>query len=306
ASVVLVTGTSLNSFPSAVANYDTTTSYPALLSRVIISALLSGIGLAMLLVVLVGSGEVLYRERLPQHLAIPRLWQRKALASKRVFLSFVLGYALVAFFLAYQVAFYLIAEKFGAWSPAEVPYDDMLNTAFPWIAVLFAGFFPALSEEFISRAFSIPFLEHICRSRIAAIIIAGFIWGFGHATYPNQPFFIRGLEVGIAGVILGFLLFRFGLVPLLIWHYTVDALYTALLLFRSGNTYYIVSAGIASLAFAIPMLISIALYIRNRGFIPDEDLSNASIPINPPPVRAPREAEPISYPPAQPVTKARL
>ncbi|HEY8132740.1 MAG TPA: type II CAAX endopeptidase family protein [Thermoanaerobaculia bacterium] len=305
ASVVLVTGTSLNSFPSAVANYDTTTSYPAFLSRVIISALLSGIGLAMLLVVLVGSGEVLYRERLPQHLAIPRLWQRKALASKRVFLSFVLGYALVAFFLAYQVAFYLIAEKFGAWSPAEVPYDDMLNTAFPWIAVLFAGFFPALSEEFISRAFSIPFFERIFRSPIAAIIIAGFIWGFGHATYPNQPFFIRGLEVGLAGVMLGFLFFRFGLLPLLIWHYTVDAIYTALLLFRSGNTYYIVSAGVASLAFAIPMLISLALYLRHRGFIADDDLSNATIPIKPAPERVVREAEAITYPPAQNVSPTR-
>jgi membrane protease YdiL (CAAX protease family) len=304
---ILGSGSALNSFPIAKASYDTAMTYPAFLARVLLGAfLLSGIGAALLIALVVGSGEVMYRERLPQHLAIPRLWQRKALASKRVFLSFVIGYTLVAFFLAYQVAFYLIAEKFGAWSPAEVPYDEMLNTAFPWIAVLFAGFFPALSEEFISRAFSIPFFERIFRNRLFAIILAGFIWGFGHATYPNQPFFIRGLEVGLAGVILGFLLFRFGLVPLLIWHYTVDALYTALLLFRSGNAYYVVSAGVASLAFAIPMLISIALYIKNRGFIPDEDLSNATIPIRPAPVRGLREIEPIAYPPAEPVSKTRL
>src|SRR5579872_217652 len=142
ASVILVTGTSLNSFPSAVADYDTTSSYSAFLARVVVNALLGGIGVAMLLAVIVGSGEVLYRERFPRHLAISKLWRRDALASKRVFLSFVIGYALVAFFLAYQVAFYLIADRFGAWSPAEVPYDEMLNTAFPWIAVLFAGFFP--------------------------------------------------------------------------------------------------------------------------------------------------------------------
>src|SRR5712675_283082 len=141
----------------------------------------------------------------------------------------------------------------------------MLNTAFPWIAVLFAGFFPALSEEFMSRAFSIPFFEKVLRSRVAAIIAAGFIWGFGHATYPNQPFYIRGVEVGCAGVLIGIL-------PLLIWHYTVDALYTAMLLLRSGNNYYSVSGGLASLVFAIPMLVSIALYVRNRGFVPDDDL----------------------------------
>ncbi|HKB79494.1 MAG TPA: type II CAAX endopeptidase family protein, partial [Thermoanaerobaculia bacterium] len=220
AAVVLVTGVALNSFPVALAGYDTNSSYPAFLAQFGFGALLQGFGVAMLLAVIVGSGEVLYRQRFPRHLAIPRLWRGRALASKRVFRSFVIGYTLVAFFLAYQVAFYLIADKFGAWAPADVPYDDMLNTAFPWLAVLFAGFFPALSEEFLSRAFSIPFFERVFRSRIAAIIVAGFIWGFGHATYPNQPFFIRGVEVGMAGVLLGFLLFRFGLLPLLIWHYT--------------------------------------------------------------------------------------
>ncbi|HEY8848130.1 MAG TPA: CPBP family intramembrane glutamic endopeptidase, partial [Thermoanaerobaculia bacterium] len=306
ASIVLVTGVALNSWPLTLANYGTTTSYPAFVAQNIIFALLQGIGFGMLLVVVVGSGEVLYRERMPQQLAIPRLWQRRALTSKRVFLSFIIGYALVAFFLAYQVVFYLIAEKFGAWAPAEIPYDEMINTAFPWIAVLFAGFFPSLSEEFLSRAFSIPFFERLFRSRIAAIILAGFIWGFGHATYPNQPFFIRGLEVGLAGVLLGFLFFRFGLLPLLIWHYTVDALYTALLLMRSGNTYYVVSSALASLVFAVPMLIAIVLYVRNRGFEPDEDLSNATLPTLPPPPRTEETVEAVELPPRIAVTRVRV
>jgi membrane protease YdiL (CAAX protease family) len=304
-SVVLMTGVALNSYPIALAGYDTTTSYAAFLTQMFVGAVLQGVGVGMLLVVIVGAGEVLYRERLPQHLAIPRLWSRHVLTSKRVFLSFVLGYTLVAFFLAYQVVFYLVADKFGAWAPADVPYDEMLNTAFPWIAVLFAGFFPALSEEFMSRAFSIPFFERLLRSRVAAIVLAGFIWGFGHATYPNQPFYIRGVEVGCAGVLIGFLLYRFGLLPLLIWHYTVDALYTALLLLRSGNRYYVISSGLASLVFAVPMLIAIVLYIRNRGFIADGDLSNATLPVVPPPPK--REAEIVtSAVPTVAVTRNRV
>jgi membrane protease YdiL (CAAX protease family) len=299
AAVVLVTGVALNSYPGALADYDTTTSFPAFLAQFSFLAVLQGVGVGMLLIVIVGSGEVLYRQRFPQHLAIPRLWTRRALASKRVFRSFILGYTLVAFFIGYQVAFYVIAEKFGAWSPAEVPYDDILSSALPWVAVLFAGFFPALSEEFLSRAFSIPFFERVLRSRVAAVVVAGFIWGFGHATYPNQPFYIRGVEVGLAGVLIGTLLFRFGLLPLLIWHYTVDALYTALLLLRSGNTYYIVSGALSSLVFAIPMVISIVLYVRNRGFVPDADLSNATLPVKPPPEHAPREEGPVELPPAQ-------
>ncbi|HEY2321526.1 MAG TPA: CPBP family intramembrane glutamic endopeptidase, partial [Thermoanaerobaculia bacterium] len=234
ASVILTAGAALNSYPAAVASYDTTTSFPAFIAQyAVFYVAMPAFGTAMLLVVLCGAGEVLFRERSPQQIAIPRIWSFRALGSKRVFRSFVLGYTLVPFFLAYQVVFYIIASKFGAWSPLEVPYDEMLNSAFPWMAVLFAGFFPALSEEFMSRAFSLPFLERILRSRIAAIVVAGFIWSFGHSTYANQPFYIRGVEVGIAGIALGFLFFRFGLLPLLIWHFTVDAFYTALLLFRS-------------------------------------------------------------------------
>ncbi|MDP9360467.1 MAG: CPBP family intramembrane metalloprotease [Acidobacteriota bacterium] len=306
AAVILVTGTALNSWPSALAGYNTTNSYPAFLAQFAFGALLQGAGVAMMLVVIVGAGEVMFRERLPRQLSVARIWNRRALTSKRVFLAFVLGYTLVAFFMGYQVAFYLIADKFGAWAPAEVPYDDMLNTAFPWIAVLFAGFFPALSEEFMSRAFSIPFFERVLRSRVAAIIAAGFIWGFGHATYPNQPFYIRGVEVGCAGVLIGFLMMRFGILPLLIWHYTVDALYTAMLLLRSGNRYYVVSGGLASLVFAIPMLLTIALYIRNRGFAPDDDLSNDTLPLKPVPERPEVTAGPAWTFPAMPVTRGKI
>ncbi len=303
--IVLTAGNGINSYPGTLAGYETTESFAAFVAKYFLGILMSGFGLAMFLVVLTGAGEPLYRERLPRHLALPRLWTRRALTSKRVFRSFVLGYSMVAFFLAYQVAFYLIAGKFGAWSPAEVPYDEMLSSRFPWIAVLFAGFLPAMSEELMSRAFSVPFFEKVFRSRIAAIIVAGFIWGFGHATYANQPFYIRGVEVGLAGVLLGFLLYRFGLLPLLIWHYTVDALYTAFPLFRSGNRYYVVSAGLASLVFAIPMLLSIAFYFRNRGFIPDDDLTNATLPTAPtPPPTLHGSAVPL--PEAIPVTRPRV
>ncbi|HYC63050.1 MAG TPA: CPBP family intramembrane glutamic endopeptidase [Thermoanaerobaculia bacterium] len=280
--VVLLIASAVNELPAELAYYDTTTSYPAFLGKITLLSALRSVGFAMLLIVICGAGEVLYRERLPKQLAIPRLSSPKALSSRRVFIGMILGYTLVPLFMAYQVVFYLTAHKFGAWAPAEVPYDDMLNSALPWVAVMFAGFFPAFSEEFLSRAFAIPFLQKLVRSRFFAIVLAAFIWGFGHAAYPNQPFWIRGVEVGLAGVVAGLLMERFGLLPLLIWHYTIDAVYTATLLFASGNTYYIVSAAIASLLFAIPLVASIALYLRNRGFIPDDDLSNNTIPTTPP------------------------
>jgi membrane protease YdiL (CAAX protease family) len=306
ACVLLVGGSAINEMPSQLAYYDTTTSYPAFLGTLAFNAALQSVGMAMLLIVVCAAGEVLYRQRLPKQLAMPRLWTPKALSSRRVFLSMILGYALVPLFIAYQVIFYLVGHRYGAWAPAEVPYDDLLNSALPWVAVAFAGFFPALSEEFLSRAFAIPLLQRLVRSRFAAIVFAAFIWGFGHSGYPNQPWWIRGVEVGVAGIVAGLLMERFGLLPLLIWHYTIDAFYTATLLFSSGNTYYIVSAAIASLLFAIPLVLSIALYLRNRGFVPDDDLSNDTIPVSPPPPHPEVAVAVAQFPPPMPPTRARI
>src|SRR5436853_141375 len=58
--VVLVTGVALNSYPGALADYDTTTSFPAFIAQFSFLAVLQGVGVAMLLIVIVGSGEVLY------------------------------------------------------------------------------------------------------------------------------------------------------------------------------------------------------------------------------------------------------
>lgn len=307
AGLLLVGGVALNSVPAQLSYYDTTTSYAAFVGGIGLQAALQSIGTAMMLIIICGAGEVLYRERLPRQLAMPRVWTPKALTSKRVFISLVVGYALVPLFMAYQALFYLGARRFGAWAPAEVPYSDILNSAFPWVAVLFAGFFPAFSEEFLSRAFAIPFFQRILHSRMTAIVVAGFIWGFGHATYPNQPFWIRGVEVGIAGIVAGLLMDRFGLLPLLIWHYTIDAVYTATLLFTSGNTYYVVTAAVASLIFVIPLIASISLYVRNRGFVPDDDLTNAAMPTAPaPPAPEPAAAEGAPLPPPVKLTRRRV
>ena len=305
ASVILTAGVALNSMPAQFAHYDTQTSYAAFLAELAFFAIVECLGTAMLLIVVCGAGEVLYRQRAPGHLALPRIWNRRALGSRRVFLALILGYALVPLFIAYQVIFYLTANHFGAWAPAEVPYDDLLNSALPWFVVLFAGFFPAFSEEFMSRAFAIPLLQRAMHSRLAAIVLAGFIWGFGHSGYPNQPFYIRGIEVGLVGVVAGFLMDRFGLLPLLIWHYTIDAVYTATLLFASGNAYYVASAAAASLIFAFPLVAAIVLYVRNRGFVPDDDLSNETLPVSPPP---PSRAIPptAEFPPAVRTTPARI
>lgn len=264
----------LNSIPLALYEYDTTQSFGAFLGNTVVMGIMSGLGVACWIALFGAAGEPLYRRMLPRAHALGRYLTPAGFRSKSFLKGLLLGYALTAFFMAYQAVFYVVATRFGAWAPAETPYSNLLNTQFPWITVLLIGFLPAVTEEFSNRMFSVPFYHRLTKNRWVAILAAGFVWGFLHAGYPNQPFYIRGLEVGLAGCLIGALLLRFGIFPLLVWHFSVDALYTALLLLRSNNLYYVLTGGFAALILIVPLIVAIVFYLRRGGFRPEEDLTN--------------------------------
>ncbi|RPH96538.1 CPBP family intramembrane metalloprotease [candidate division KSB1 bacterium] len=269
----------INEFPLELYGYETTASWSGFLLETILLAIFSSFGAGIAIFGLTAATETIYRERYGHQMAIPRMFTAQALRTKSAFKNILLGVTLTAFFFAYQIVFYLTANRFGAWSPSDVPYDNLLNTAMPWLAVLFIGFFPAVTEEFMSRAFSIPFLQMLFRNKATwlAVLIPAFIWGFGHAEYPNEPFYIRGLEVGLAGIIIGIIMLKFGILAPLIWHYTVDALYTALLLFRSDNPYFIITAAVATGLLVVPLLVALIAYLRKGQFAPETGLLNRDV-----------------------------
>ena len=116
--------------------------------------------------------------------------------------------------------------------------------------------------------FAIPFLSKLLRYVPIAVVLAAFIWGFGHAGYPQQPFWIRGVEVGIGGVALGLIMLRWGILPTLVWHYSVDAMYTALLLLRSHHPYFVFSGAASAGIMVLPVLVAGIAYLRRGGFEP--------------------------------------
>ena len=266
----------LNSFSLAQFGYQTTDSYSSFLSSYLWISLLQALGIGVGIFLLVGGSETEYREGFPKQIALRRYFSWQGLRSRSFLLANVVGITLTFFFFAYQTVFYLAANKLGAWAPADVPFTDLLNTRFPWITVLYIGFYPAVSEEMMFRAFSIPFLRKFLRSLPLAVVLSAFTWGFGHSAYPNQPFFIRGLEVGLGGIVMGLIMLRFGILATLIWHYSVDAFYTAFLLIRSPNHYMMISGAVAAGIMLIPLLVALAAYWRSGTFSEDQSLSNAA------------------------------
>jgi len=153
---------SLNEFPLAEFGYPTTDGYSSFVMQKLLQALLGALGWGGALFLITAGAEVLYREAFPGKVSLGRLFSVRGLRTKRFFLGTILGVTLCAVFIAYQTVFYIVAYKYGAWSPADVPYSDLLNTKFPWLFVLFGGYFRRIRREFSSACLPFHFFARWC------------------------------------------------------------------------------------------------------------------------------------------------
>ncbi|MFI5058902.1 MAG: CPBP family intramembrane glutamic endopeptidase [Candidatus Acidiferrales bacterium] len=269
----------LNEWPLARASYDTNSSYGTFIFEQLAKAVLFGLGSALTISLILPGAEPLYRASQPDRLRLREAFTPRGLRSKEFFSSSVVGLSMASAHIGFIVAFYMIASRFGAWAPQEINYENSVNTAFPWIAGVAIGLLASTSEEFLFRLFAVPFLHRVTRSRVLAVILPAFAWSFLHSAYPNEPPYIRGLEVGLIGIVAGIVMLRWGILATLIWHYTVDASLVGLLLIRSNSLYFRVSGAIVAAAALAPLAFSAISYLTRDGFEAAEDLLNRAKPI---------------------------
>jgi hypothetical protein len=263
-----------NSLPFFIDSMPTSSPYMQSLLYGLLLGLGSGAGVFFYLILAAAPGEPLYRASQPEMLALLKLPTLGAIRTREFFRATVAGYGFAAVHLAFVVAFYLVGRRFGVWSPQDVNYSDFLSTGLPWIYPLTISLMASTSEEFWFRLLAIPLLKRYLRSTWLAVLIPAFLWGFLHSNYPQQPGYIRGIEVGIIGVAAGFLMLRFGILATLIWHYTVDAVMIGMFLFHGGSWYFQLSGCLVAGAVLFPLAVSLVFYWRHGGFLVDPSLLN--------------------------------
>lgn len=279
-----------NEWPLERAGYDTNSSYAGfLVSRMVLAALL-GIAVGLVVSLTMAGGEPLYRRLQPDKLRLNALFSLPGIRSKEFFRSCVIGLAMAAGHISFVVLFYLLGKRFGVWAPQDLNYTNAVSTAIPWIFPLTIGVYAATSEEFLFRLFAIPLLLRFTRSRWLAVLVPAFVWGFLHSNYPQEPGYIRGIEVGVIGIVAGVVMLRWGILATLVWHYTVDALLISLFLLRSGSLYFRVSGAVVGAGVLIPLAISGVFYLTRRRFEVNPALLNL--------------AEPVAEPAAEPAAAA--
>ena len=275
---ILLTAMQLNRWPLELMQYDTNSAYGSFAIQQLLSAVLFGLGSALTVTLVLPGGEPLYRAAKPQFLRLRAAFTGRGLRTKEFLSSCVVGLSLAAAHMGFLVAFYLIANKFGAWSPQELNYEDSVSTTIPWIGGMAIGLLASTSEEFLFRLFAIPFLQRLTKSNVIAIVLPAFSWGFLHTAYPNEPPYIRGLEVGLLGIVVGIVMLRWGILATLAWHYTVDASLVGLLLIRSSSWYFRISGIVIGLAVLIPFGVAVYWRVKRGTFEDDADLLNGAEP----------------------------
>ena len=288
----------LNQWPLTRANYDTNTSYSGFFAEEIGLGLLLSVLVGILVALFVAAGEPFYRQAYPDKLRLGAAWSLRGLRSKEFFRSCVIGLSMAAVHVGFVVAFYLIGRKIGIWAPQEIKYSDTVSTALPWIYPLAISIYAATNEEFTFRLFAIPLLTRYTRSRALAILLPAFVWGFLHSVYPQEPGYVRGLEVGMIGILAGWVMIRWGILATLVWHYTVDALLIGLILLRSESLSFKLSGALVAGLAVLPLAIAGTSYLIRRRFEPVEDLLNRAAPLEEKvPVPAPTEIRAAGWEP---------
>jgi len=268
----------LNDWPHWGASYDTHDSYGTFLAGKLAAGLLFGILSALTVTLVLPSAEPLYRDSQPGRMQLARAFTLRGLRSKEFFSAAVVGISMAAAHIGYVVAFYVVASRLGAWAPQDINFDNSVNTAFPWISGAAIGLYASTNEEFTFRLFAIPFFSKLTRSRWIAVVLPAFLWSFLHSNYPQEPAYIRGIEIGIVGVVAGFVMLRWGIVATLIWHYTVDASLVGLTLLRSESVYFKISGAVVGAIALAPLAFACLSYLARGGFETEEDLLNRSAP----------------------------
>lgn len=271
---LVLTAMSLNALPLALSGYATTQSFAGYVATQVVVAVVSSALLAVVIALTFAAAEPLYRERWPERLRLAVVLHPRALATREMFRGLVLGLALAAVMFGGQILFYVLGRGLGVWAPQDVRYTDAVTTLAPWLFPLGISIQAALLEEGMFRLFAIPLLLAWTRSRLLAVLVPAVIWGFGHSSYPVEPGYVRGIEVGLIGVMFGLVFLRWGLVPVVVAHYTFDAALIATFLLRSSDLGFRISGAVVGFVLVLPLAAAVVLLLTRRGFRDDTALVN--------------------------------
>lgn len=262
-----------NQIPLSWLYYETSTSASNYIARTLLYGFLSAIGMGALVSLSITAGEGMGRMAFPRHVQFWHVWSNRAGSSKLILGQTLGAYLFMVIVLAFDIAFYMFTTRhFGWWSPAGTLSDpDILATPFPWLSPFSVSLQAGFWEEAMFRAIPLAGVVLLTRNWkshrfwvILVLILQTVVFGLGHANYPNQPSYARVVEMLIPFVIFGIIYLQFGLLPVIITHYTVDVFWISLPLWVASSPGIWIDRVIIVLLFFTPLFIILFFRLRNK------------------------------------------
>ena len=256
---------SVNGYPISLFGYDTMQSYVSFILNFIFNGLFGAAIVALIVTVCGTAGGAATQDVRGWSNPLARVSLRRWRSAGFARVTLV-GYGLAFAHLGYVTLFYILGNDYlGVWSPATMTqYSNAYSTYLPWIYPLLTGLVAATIEEFLFRLVAISLLLRWFKKSWLAVIVSAVVWAFLHADYPQEPIYIRGLELTIVGIVLGIVFLRFGVWATIISHYVYNCFLGVYPMLQSDSLYFKVSGILAVAIISIPALPAIWSAVRGR------------------------------------------
>ncbi|CAN5422160.1 hypothetical protein BH10CYA1_BH10CYA1_02710 [soil metagenome] len=254
--------------------YETSLTFANFVSKQLVMTLLAAAGALLMSLTLVGGAEIIYRRSWPKHMALPHLLTLKGMAQQDFLQKTIYGYLAVGGMMLWVISYYMVGQKFNFFCPLGVDDYKTIGTLCPAISGALIGVSAAGLEEFTCRVVALGLLTRLLKNFWLANLIQAVVWGFAHSQYPQQPSYARGLELSMVGLVFGWILNRYGVLPCFVAHYLYDAFLTVEPVFATHQLLLTIPAMISLVPF-----LAAAIYSRRwarKNNIDESDLSNAA------------------------------
>ena len=253
AAAIVVFLTEINKFPFAYLSYDTTQSLQTFRLGQLASPFFKSVGVFFLFIPLFSASTAAGRLWIAEKPWATGVFSRGYLQSGEAWKQTLLGYGMAFAAIGYVTAFYVLGQRLiHVWSPVEVGFSNNFSTYFPSLESIYTGFSAAFMEELTFRLFAVALLYRLTKRPWIAVVIPAAVWGFAHTTYPQEPIWIRGVELTAAGIVYGWVFLRYGLLTTLVSHFLYNVFVGVVPQLQSGQP-ALVANGLFALT--LPLLV---------------------------------------------------
>lgn len=267
---------SLNDIAGVIGAYNTQELFLPYLFGFVIECATDGLSKFVSCLILAGAAELVYRASYPRKLSLENVLTAKAQRTKSFINGNLIGHLIVGINLGWIVFYYFYGKCWHIWCPLGIENYQILSTVVPFFSAIATGIGASITEELMYRVLALSLFQRLTRSFWVANVFQAVAWGFMHSSYPQEPAYARGAELTVIGLIQGWILRRYGLLPCLITHYLFDALVSVKALFSANDLWLKCSALVPLIPFCLLLIVSF-LKMRKRGFRDEKALQNRTL-----------------------------